>query len=395
MNLTAEQRLHRSHVTLMNHKKFILMSGIFVSGTTEVVEDESGVKTACTDGLNTLYNRNFVTSLDDKELNFLVLHENWHKALKHMIVWRHLHNIDHKLANMACDYVINLLIRKYDPEARVAVMPKNGLYDDRFEGMDTKQVFDILREEQESGDGNSGGQGDGSFDDHDWEKADGRSPEEVKQAEKQIDQALRQGEVLLKKRGDAGSGGDRAFGELLEPVIDPYELLREFMVNQCNARDDSSWRRPNRRFVSQDIYMPSSISESLADVVMGVDMSGSIGGAELNEFFTEFTHICESVPMERLHLMYWDTKVCAHEIYENADLERVRSSTKPAGGGGTDADCIPRYMKSNNVTAQVVIIFTDGYIGKVREWAGMPPTLWVISKGGNKNVEVAGKKICL
>ena len=32
--LSAEQRLHRSHVALMNHKKFILMSGILVSGKT-------------------------------------------------------------------------------------------------------------------------------------------------------------------------------------------------------------------------------------------------------------------------------------------------------------------------------------------------------------------------
>jgi len=391
MELTAEQRLHRSHITLMNHKKFILMSGIFVSGTTEVVEDDSGVKTACTDGLNTLYNRNFVTSLDDKELNFLVLHENWHKALKHLLVWRHLHDIDNELANMACDYVINLLIRKYDPDANVAVMPQGGLYDKRFEGMDTKQVFDILKQEQGNGNSNQGK----PLDSHDWENAKTRTPEEIKQAEKQIDQALRQGEILLKKKGDVGSGGSRAFGELLEPTLDPYELLREFMVNQCNARDDSSWRRPNRRFVSQDIYMPSSISESLADVVIGVDMSGSIGGSELGEFLSELVSICESLSMERLHLMYWDTEVCAHEKYETNDLERIRTSSKPTGGGGTDADCVAKYMKRNNVTAQVVIMFTDGHIGEVNSWSGMPPTLWVISRGGNKKVKVPGKKVNL
>jgi hypothetical protein len=64
--LSAEQRLHRSHVALMNHKKFILMSGILVSGKTEVVD--SGIPTACTDGLNTIYNRNFVTNSTRKNL---------------------------------------------------------------------------------------------------------------------------------------------------------------------------------------------------------------------------------------------------------------------------------------------------------------------------------------
>ena len=118
--LSAEQRLHRSHVALMNHKKFILMSGILVSGKTEVVD--SGIPTACTDGLNTIYNRNFVTSLDEKELNFVVLHENWHKAYKHTLVWRPLYERNPKIANMACDYVINLQIIKDNQSALGALV---------------------------------------------------------------------------------------------------------------------------------------------------------------------------------------------------------------------------------------------------------------------------------
>jgi hypothetical protein len=59
--LTAEQRLHRAHVTLMAHKKFILMSGILVSGKTEVVDNDK--LTARTDGLNTQYGRHFVTEI--------------------------------------------------------------------------------------------------------------------------------------------------------------------------------------------------------------------------------------------------------------------------------------------------------------------------------------------
>lgn len=402
--LSAEQRLHRSHVAIMNHKKFILMSGILVSGKTEVVD--SGIQTACTDGLNVLYNRNFVTTLPEKELNFVVLHENWHKAYKHTLVWRHLYEKNPKVANMACDYVINLQIVKYDPHGEIAVMPKHALYDPRFDGMDTLQVFNILLQENESGgdggDGESNGEGDGSsttgghggFDEHDWENAKSWDEETRKDVERKIDQALRQGEVLLKKKGEIGSGGDRAFSELLEPKINPYDLLREYMVSTCAERSESSWRRPNRRFVSQDIIMPSSVSEAMDSAVFALDMSGSIGEAEAREAITEFTNICKCVRPSKVHVIYWDTEVCRHEVYEQNEISEIVTRTKPTGGGGTDPYCVKSFLESNNVTAQVLVMLTDGYIGEVKGWVNIP-TIWVVGSGGAKSLSVPGKVINL
>lgn len=394
-NLTAEQRLHRSHVTLMAHKKFILMSGILVSGNVEVVDKENF--TARTDGLNVQYGRDFVTGLTDKQLNFLVLHENWHKAYKHFLVWRPLFEENPQLANMACDYVINLQIKKYDPNGEVTEFIEGGCLDERFDGMDARQVFDILKQEQEEegGGGNGSGGGDQSLDEHGWEEAKTWDKDKVKEVERQIDQALRQGEVLLKKKGEAGSGGVRDFADLLEPKTNPYELLREYMTATCSERSDSTWRRPNRRFISQDVYMPSQFSEALEAIVIGIDTSGSIGGRELNEFLTETAHICESVHPQKVHLLYWDTEVCRHEVYDGDDAKNIKSSTKPSGGGGTDADSVAAFCKRNNVTAQVCIMLTDGYVGQVSQWAGMPPTVWMISNGGNKQAALPGKKICL
>ena len=380
--LTAEQRLHRSHVALMAHKKFILMSGILVSGKTEVVDDDK--LTARTDGLNTQYGRHFVTGLTEKELNFLVLHENWHKAYKHMLVWRNLYERNPRIANMACDHVINLQIRKYDPTESIAKMPANGCCDERFLGMDARQVFDILMQEENEGggeaDGNNG-EGEG-FDEHDWENAKSWDAETRKDVERKIDQALRQGEILLKKKGEAGSGGERAFSDLLEPKINPYELLREFMVSTCTQRNDSTWRRPNRRFISQDIYMPSSISEAMESIVLAVDMSGSIGGAESVEFFSEMVGICKIVRPEKVHILYWDTAVCRHEVYSQDQIDEIQTSTKPDGGGGTAVQCVREYMARHNVTAQVLVVLTDGHVGAVGNWGGMPPTVWVVSKSG-------------
>jgi hypothetical protein len=38
MKLTAEQRIERTHVTLMRHKDFCLFSGMFMIGKVEVAD---------------------------------------------------------------------------------------------------------------------------------------------------------------------------------------------------------------------------------------------------------------------------------------------------------------------------------------------------------------------
>jgi hypothetical protein len=78
MKLTAEQRIERTHVTLMRHKDFCLFSGMFMIGKVEVVDKRM---TASTNGRDVIYGRKFVDILDDKMLAFLVVHEAMHKGV--------------------------------------------------------------------------------------------------------------------------------------------------------------------------------------------------------------------------------------------------------------------------------------------------------------------------
>jgi predicted metal-dependent peptidase len=391
-DLTVEQRIQRAHIQLMSHKKFCLFSGIFMLGNTSVVDDDK--VTAYTNGKDTKYGRNFVTPLSSKQLNFLILHENMHKAFRHLKIWKHLYKKNPKLANVACDHVINLMIQDYDPNNEVSSMPPGGCADPRFRGMDSGQVFKILEEDAKNGKGS--GEGEGGFDDHDWEGAEELTEAQAKELERKIDEALRQGVIMQKKRSADGTGGDRLIDGLLNPKINPYDLLREYMVSVCNNREDSTWRKPNRRFLSQDLYMPSNYAPAMGRILIGVDTSGSIGGTELQEFLTETAHICNSVMPEGVDLVYWDTEVCAHEEYTRDDLAHLPDSTKPAGGGGTDVQSIREWFKGrNNVTPEVAIIFTDGYVGDVGAWHDMPPTVWVVNQYGDRNFRGPGQTIHL
>jgi len=204
----------------------------------------------------------------------------------HLTTWKKLHDENHSLANAACDYVINLKLKDLDPSERVIAMPRwadgelkgkpMGLVDEKYRGLNAKQVFDLLKDEQKNGnsgdgDGESEGegsegsgtsQGQGGFDDHDWDGAKEMTEEEKKVLEREIDQAIRQGVMAHQKIAGTGAGDlDRDLLELLEPKVDWREMLREFVKSTCSAKDTSSWRKVNRRFLSTGTYMPSLIGE--------------------------------------------------------------------------------------------------------------------------------------
>lgn len=378
-----ERRVKKAKITLMRKPEFAMWSGIMMVGKTEVRDD---FPTAATNGRDEIYGTEFVDSLNDKELMFVVLHENLHKAFRHLYIWRKLHDENSRLANMACDYVINLILHDADPSEQTIAIPRKdgeiyGLLDTRFRRMNTKQVYDLLKQEQEEGKGQSGdSEGEsGGFDEHDWDGAKELDAEQQEQLAKEVDQALRQGQMAAQKIAGKGAGNmPRELGDLLAPKVDWREVLREFVNSVCSAKDASSWRRVNRRFVGQHIYLPSLIGEKVGHVVVGIDTSGSIQQDEITRFLSEVKSIVEDVHPDKLDLIYWDHEVASHEVYDSATMGTLLDSTKPRGGGGTSPTCVMEYIKQENIKPECIIMLTDGYIYDWgNEWDS--PTLWVIT----------------
>ena len=386
-----ERRLSKTKISIMRNPKFALWSGLMTVGKTRVSDD---VPTANTNGRDENYGREFIKRLDDKELAFVVLHETLHKAYRHLFTWRKLWEENAQIANMACDYVINLQLVDMDKEQSVLAMPMHegktvGLVDERFRGMNTKQVFDILKEEEPEG--GYGGGGDG-FDDHDWEGAKELTEEQKQALGKEIDQAIRQGIIANEKiAGKGGAGLGRELEDLMHPEVDWKEVLKEFVRSTCNAKDASSWRRVNRRFLGNDMYMPTLIGEKVGHLVIGIDTSGSVGGRELSEFLSEVQGIALEVHPEKVDLIYWDGAVAGHEEYDGITVSNIVSSTQPKGGGGTDPTCVMRYLKENAIRPEAIIMLTDGYIGDWgNEWEA--PILWTVVRN-SKTYAPVGKTI--
>jgi len=385
--LSGLKRVERAHVELMAHKETMEYASVIFVGKYEVTDK---VPTACTNGIDCMYGKAFIEDMSDSDLRGLIMHENLHKLFQHPFLWKHLYEQNARCANMACDYVINIIIKDIDKASGGFVtLPEGGLYDEQYRGMDSQEVFNkLLEDSDDDDDGDGGGDGDGDegFDHHDWDS--GKSDDEIEEIKKEIDQAVRQGQIMAGKLGGKTS---RILEDLLNPKVDWREQLRDFINSLAEGKDISTWQRVNRRWLQHDMYMPSTLSESMGRIVIGVDTSGSIGEADLAKFLSEVQAICVNVSPDMVDLIYWDAEVAAHEVYGRDKQDKLVESTKPAGGGGTDPACVPKYLKANQIKPECVVMLTDGYVfGSWGEWDC--PVLWCIV-GGNKAQPPVGAAI--
>lgn len=376
--MTAEQRITKARSAIMRNESFTAISPILMIGSWSVVDD---MPTAATNGRDVLYGRKFVDECDDKLLRFVVLHEYYHVMLQHMTTWAKLDKEDAKLSNIAKDMVINLMLKEADPSGQFLTVWEHAYCDQQYKGLDTGEVYRRLKNQsqpqpqgQQMDDHQSGGEP------GDEEGEGGMKPlteAEAGEVIKAVDTALRQGALIA---GKLGHGMARDVEALLEPVVPWQDVLRDWLKTTAKGEDLSTWRRPARRWLGQDMYTPSRYTESVERIVIGIDTSGSIGEEALRRALSEVAGACEMVSPQMVDVIYWDARVAAHEVYEGERVRDIANVTKPKGGGGTDARAMFDFMDKRGIKADAVIMFTDGYTPWPKT---LPcPVLWCISTKG-------------
>ena len=420
-----EVRLKKAHIALMKHHETALYSGVMLMGKSEVSEE---MFTAYTDGVNKKYSKPFLeTIISEPKLRGLVLHENLHVALKQIPRGKDMWKEDAKISNMAADFVVNDIIKNITGKVagsneQLVELPDGALYDPFFHNWNMREVYNYIRKENpqrqkpQSGGSSNGGQEEDSdsspsssgkqdniikangreydmgsnFDEHDWESyVEGLSDEERKELGDKIDRALREGGMLA---GRMGGKMPRQISDLLEPKVDWRDALREFVSSTMKGNDEYTWRKMNKRHLANDYYLPSMENETIGEVVVAIDTSGSIGTKELTEFATELASIVDIVSPEAVRVIWWDYDVHGEQYFKPDQYSNIASLLKPVGGGGTRVSSVNHYINENKINAECVIVFTDGYVENNIEWTISSPTLWMITE--NKDLDVpTGKKV--
>lgn len=329
----------------------------------QLVNADDWLETAATDGRHFYYNSRFIMKLQPDEVPFLVGHEVLHCAYDHM-GRREYRNP--QISNIAADYCVNADLKKHGIGQFITTVP--CLYEKKYEGwtyedvyddlydnankIDISDLIDQLLDDHMDDDGSDGAGGDGD------EEGDGR-PRLSKEERDEIRREFQQAVIQAAQQSEAGklpAGIRRMVKEMTEPQMDWRELIDTNLTS--TIKTDYSFMRPNRRAWHMDAILPGMTPGEEIDIVLTIDMSGSITDKMARDCISEVKGIMEAFDGYRIHLFTFDTKVYNPQTYTSDTLEEI-SEYDLQGGGGTDFHCVQEYLRENDIEPQQLVVFTD------------------------------------
>lgn len=330
-------------------------------------------KTFYVDGQNLGFNPEFLNGLSHDEVVAVLAHEVLHLTSLHHA---RAHGRDQKRWNKACDYAINPILQTAGFR-----LPEGALIDPAFTGKSAEEIYRLIpadsnpdkgkNQQDQSNGGNEqeNGQGDDSGDSF-GEVRPSSQPGEIAEetAKIQTAQAMSQ----AKAAGQMPGGIDRAIKDV-PPRTDWKEILARFVSEQ--AQIDSSWTRPNRRFTSQGIILPSLAGQTYGELVFVADTSGSIRPDDVALVASEMLSALSQMEMDgktpEVTAIYCDSQI--------QGIETLTPFTKPnpKGGGGTDFRPPFEHVENEGMQPRGLVYFTDGYCDSFPV-APSYPVLWLV-----------------
>ena len=378
---------------------------------------DENAETAYTDGSRIAFGPEFLESLTDSELDFVMMHEILHVVLQHCIRGE---DRDHERMNIACDIVVNSnILLENNMDHRSITLSKWGesmhIAPDGKEGHEytAEQVYDMLpptppqkkkkasssgwekgRAKQEQGDPKDLTSGGHSWDDHSqwsqYEEDDTLRDVWVKQFAEACE-AISIREKTI-GRGTLPLFAQRLLEKLRDPQVDWRTILNEFVQEEVN---DYSFSPPDRRFQESPFFLPDfnelGKNGEPVDILFMIDTSGSMSDKEITAAFSEVKGAIDQFDGKlKGWLGFFDAAIIEPKPFESVDdVLKI----KPAGGGGTDFQIIFEYVHQHmeNKLPACIIILTDGYAPFPQEHLARDiPVLWLID---NSDVEPPWGKV--
>jgi len=321
--------------------------------------------TAATNGRDFFYNKDFISKLSVKKLEFLFGHEICHAIFDH---FGRLGSRNPQLANIAQDYAVNQIL--VDERIGEKITEVDICYDPKYRGMAWEEIYDELYDKaqkipmdqllKELGDllDEHIKEGDGAGDgDKDGKGKPTISKEDLQKIKDEIKQAMIQSSAAA-GAGKTPAGIQRLIKNMTEPKISWRELIRQEI--QSIVRNDYSFTRPNRKGWQTGAVLPGMKEATTIDVAIAIDMSGSIGDEDATTFLSEVKGIMDQYEDFKINLWCFDTEIYNHQAITHDNSEDL-VSYEPAGGGGTDFEVNFEFMKNNDIQPKKFIMFTDGY----------------------------------
>jgi predicted metal-dependent peptidase len=334
-------------------------------------------------------NDEWVGSLTDPEIRFLIGHEVLHPALE---FFARLQSRDLRMFNCAHDFVINKILMDFAatvPSGELK-MPQPGLLDSQYDDMSAEEVYNALMEEVKKQPKQEGGFPGGSMsgdcrpdlsdtpEGQQAGKGDQSAQTQLRRMWGTTLEAAAQTHEAQMKQGSLPGSVQQLLRALRDPKVTWQSVLSQW-VGENAGKNDFTYQRPARRSESVGEILPGVLKTGLPDVTILWDTSGSMSGmmepilAEVNEIVSELGLT--------VRLMVCDAMLHA-DVDGLNNVEDIAKNLK--GGGGSDFN--PAFdVLSGEGNTSVVVAFTDGYINVPQS---QPETLkgvlWCLTERGHR-----------
>lgn len=279
--------------------------------------------------------------------------------------------------NVCADYVVNDVINHLEDKS-LCELPEGCLYEEKYHNWSVNEILKDM-EKQDNSDENCSELTTNldTLDEHDFEgSGQEMTPQEQKEMTQKIENALKEGSILA---GKVGGKIPRAIDELFVPKIDWREMTREFVSSTCKGNDEFTWRKFNKRMLPNDLYLPSMENESVGELILANDTSGSNSQEELTAYATEMQSIVDTVTPDLIRVLWWDYEVCSEQVFRPDQYQDLHKLLKVEGGGGTRLSCVSEYITKEQIKAEAIIVFTDGWVEHDIQWNMSTPTLYIVT----------------
>ncbi len=330
------------------------------------------VPTACVNAHGQVFfDADFVESLSDLQLMFVLAHEVSHVAFGH---FDRRGNRDPLLWNCANDFVINAMLR--DAFGHDGAVPNGALLDPAFDGLSSEEVYErLIRTAKPCNWGSASG------DMVDFSSEIVASPAWPARSSRPVagewPATISRAAVRAAQFGLLPAGLARFVAEHVREKVDWLEQLRRklrFDLTQP-GRDAYTFIPCNRRLVHQGLYLPSLVGHGAPKLAFVIDTSASMGTLDIAQAHAEIDAIRRqfACPVYVLD--------CDAQVYEGRWIQPHDSLPMPHGGGGTDFRPAFSHLCEHAVQVDVVVYLTDG----VGQFGAEPAfhVIWVMTSDIN------------
>ncbi len=430
----VEIKLSAARTRLIIDKPFL---GALVLRLPLVKADPEWCRSTATDARKFYYNEQYIAALSLAQTQFVLAHEALHCALSHFA--RREHRIKNRW-DIACDYAINplLLNDNLTPPPGILIeesykdMSAEEIYpyidENEEQEPHDQHIYDDDQDEQSnSGDsGSSKGKKEkqGKSDTADSEPDEPSDPDEADsgtgkqqpddnetdntEPDTKKDQTQK-GPKQLPGDSDAGAaqppplshreqeelstqwqqrlagaaqsamqagklGGDmaRLVDFMLQPQL-PWRMLLARYITSV-ARDDYNYSRPSTRRGDPAIF--PRLRSAQINLIVALDISGSISDKEMSEFLSEINAI-KGQMRAQVTLNACDSQVVEGGPWIYEAWEEFTLPEKMKGGGGTSFNPIFDWIDTLDQNPDLLVYFTDAE-GEFPKEVPLYPVIWLV-----------------